>query len=53
VGDTERDVEAGRAIGARVIGVARDDEARSELARAGADAIVDACGEALVRQILS
>ena len=52
VGDTERDVEAGRAIGARVIGVARDDEARRELARAGADAIVDACGEALVRQIV-
>jgi phosphoglycolate phosphatase-like HAD superfamily hydrolase len=52
VGDTERDVRAGRAIGARVVGVATDDEARRELHEAGADAIVDACGEALVAAIL-
>lgn len=51
VGDTERDVQAGRAIGARVIGVARDEEARRELAEAGADAIVEACGEALVHEV--
>jgi phosphoglycolate phosphatase len=51
VGDTERDVQAGRAIGARVIGVARDEEARRELADAGADAIVEACGEALVHEV--
>lgn len=53
VGDTDRDVLAGRAIGARVIGVALDARARAELEAAGADAIVDACGNALVDRILS
>ena len=51
VGDTERDVQAGRAIGARVVGLARDEEARRELAQAGADAIVETCGEALVHAV--
>lgn len=53
VGDTEHDVRAGHAVGARVVGVAKDDEAKSELRNAGADAIVDACGDALVRAILA
>lgn len=53
VGDTEHDVTAGRAIGARVVGVATGDASRSELAAAGADVIVDGCGEALVRAVLS
>ena len=52
VGDTERDVLAARALGARAIGVATDDAARAELEAAGADAIVGACGDALVREIL-
>ena len=52
VGDTERDVHAGRAIGARVVGVATDDAARRELREAGADAIVETCGDALVAAIL-
>lgn len=52
VGDTDRDVLAGRAVGARVIGVAVDDASRLELSTAGADAIVPSCGEALVARIL-
>ncbi len=52
VGDTEHDVLAGRAIGARVVGVARDEVARAELRAAGADAIVDECGDELVRAVL-
>jgi phosphoglycolate phosphatase-like HAD superfamily hydrolase len=52
VGDTEHDVAAGRALGARVVGVATDDASRAELSAAGADAIVDTCGEALVRAAL-
>jgi phosphoglycolate phosphatase-like HAD superfamily hydrolase len=52
VGDTEHDVTAARAVGARVIGVAIDDRARRELEAAGADAIVGECGEALVSAIL-
>jgi phosphoglycolate phosphatase-like HAD superfamily hydrolase len=51
VGDTEFDVRAGRAVGARVVGVAVSEGARAELQEAGADAIVDACGEELVRAI--
>jgi phosphoglycolate phosphatase len=51
VGDTEHDVGAGRAIGARVVGVAATGAARVELAAAGADEIVDACGPALVAAI--
>jgi phosphoglycolate phosphatase-like HAD superfamily hydrolase len=51
VGDTEHDVSAGRAIGARVVGVAIRSDARAELAAAGADAIVETCGDALLRAI--
>jgi phosphoglycolate phosphatase-like HAD superfamily hydrolase len=51
VGDTEFDVRAGRAAGARVVGVAISDGARAELTRAGADVIVEACGEELARAI--
>jgi phosphoglycolate phosphatase-like HAD superfamily hydrolase len=53
VGDTRHDVEAGRAAGARVVGVATDEESRAELAAAGADAIVSACGEELVRAVMA
>jgi phosphoglycolate phosphatase-like HAD superfamily hydrolase len=53
VGDTERDVRAGRAVGARVVGVAIDDAARAELLAAGADAIVPECGTALVDAVLA
>jgi phosphoglycolate phosphatase-like HAD superfamily hydrolase len=52
VGDTEHDVRAGRAVGARVVGVAMDALARAELEAAGADAIVDTCGDALVCEAL-
>jgi phosphoglycolate phosphatase len=52
VGDIEHDVFAGRAIGARVVGVAKDESSRAELRAAGADAIVDACGDELVRAAL-
>jgi phosphoglycolate phosphatase len=51
VGDTEFDVRAGRAVGARVVGIAISEAARAELQEAGADAIVVACGEELVRAI--
>lgn len=53
VGDTEHDVRAARAVGARVVGVAATARARLELEAAGADAIVDACGEALVSAVLA
>jgi phosphoglycolate phosphatase len=53
VGDTKHDVAAGRAVNARVVGVAASEEARAELAAAGADAIVDACGDALLREVLA
>jgi phosphoglycolate phosphatase len=53
IGDTEHDVRAGRAVGARVVGVATDDHARAELMAAGADAIVDTCGDALLREVLA
>jgi phosphoglycolate phosphatase len=53
VGDTDRDVHAGRAIGARVVGVATSDVARAELETAGADAIVTGCGPALVEAVLA
>jgi phosphoglycolate phosphatase-like HAD superfamily hydrolase len=52
VGDTRHDVEAGRAAGARVVGVATDEESYAELAAAGADAIVRACGEELVKAVM-
>jgi HAD superfamily hydrolase (TIGR01549 family) len=51
VGDTEHDVRAARAIGARVVGVATSEDARRELAQSGADAIVDECGDSLVDAI--
>ncbi len=51
VGDTRLDVEAARAIGAKVVGVAATVSAREELEEARADAIVEACGEALVAAI--
>jgi phosphoglycolate phosphatase len=51
VGDTEHDVQAARAIGARAVGVAATSAARIELAAAGADRIVDACGPDLVAAI--
>ncbi len=53
VGDTDRDVHAARAIGARVVGVATNDSGRHELEAAGVDAIVDGCGPALVRAVLA
>lgn len=53
VGDTEHDVVAGRAAGARVVGVATNEASRAELRAAGADAIVDACGDALVDAVLA
>jgi phosphoglycolate phosphatase len=53
VGDTELDVRAGRAIGARVVGVAHDGKTHDELVEAGADAIVTACGEALVAAVFA
>lgn len=51
VGDTEHDVRAARAVGARVVGVATSDEARLELVAAGADAIVTTCGDELVNAV--
>ena len=53
VGDTDRDVQAARAIGARVIGVATHRSSRAELAAAGADAIVEGCGPSLVTAVLN
>jgi phosphoglycolate phosphatase-like HAD superfamily hydrolase len=53
VGDTEHDVRAGRAVGARVVGVAADHESRAELEAAGADAIVGTCGEELVARVIA
>jgi phosphoglycolate phosphatase-like HAD superfamily hydrolase len=44
IGDTRLDVDAARAIGASVVGVAATEDARLELEQAGADAIVDDCG---------
>jgi phosphoglycolate phosphatase-like HAD superfamily hydrolase len=52
VGDTEHDVRAGRALGARVVGVATDSHARAELAAAGADVIVETCDDDLVEAVL-
>ena len=53
VGDTDRDVLAARAIGARIVGVATSDASRAELEGAGADTIVAGCGPALVDAILA
>lgn len=52
VGDTDLDVRAGRAIGARVVGVATNEASLNELRAAGADAIVESCGDALVAAVL-
>jgi phosphoglycolate phosphatase len=51
IGDTEHDVRAARAVGARVIGVAASETARLELEAAGADAIVSRCGDDLVNAV--
>jgi phosphoglycolate phosphatase-like HAD superfamily hydrolase len=53
VGDTEHDVRAARAIGARVVGIGTDAESRAELEAAGADAVVDGCDDNLVRAVLA
>jgi phosphoglycolate phosphatase-like HAD superfamily hydrolase len=53
VGDTDRDVLAARAIGARVVGVATNEASWAELTAAGADAIVATCGDDLVAAILN
>jgi phosphoglycolate phosphatase len=52
VGDTEHDVRAARAVGARVVGVAHHPEARAELEAAGADAIVETCNDDLLTAVL-
>jgi phosphoglycolate phosphatase-like HAD superfamily hydrolase len=51
IGDTEHDVSAARAIGAKVVGVAASESALDELRRAGADAIVADCGLELVEAL--
>jgi phosphoglycolate phosphatase-like HAD superfamily hydrolase len=51
VGDTVHDVDAARAVSAAVVGVAVSPASRRELEEAGADAIVDACGDELVEAI--
>ena len=51
IGDTEHDVRAGRAVGARVVGVALTKAARVELEAARADAIVSTCGDELVNAV--
>ena len=51
IGDTEHDVRAGRAVGARVVGVAMSAAARAELEAARADAIVSTCGDELVNAV--
>jgi len=53
VGDTKQDVDAARAVGALVVGVAVNEATRRELVESGADAIVDACGPELVAAIFS
>ena len=53
LGDTRQDVEAARHVGGKVVGVAVNEPTRAELLEAGADAIVDSCGPALVEAIFS
>jgi phosphoglycolate phosphatase-like HAD superfamily hydrolase len=53
VGDTMHDVAAARAIGARVVGVAMNEQARSELHTHGADVVVDECGADVVDAVTS
>ncbi len=43
IGDTRQDVEAARATGSLVVGVALNEATRRELEESGADAIVSAC----------
>jgi phosphoglycolate phosphatase-like HAD superfamily hydrolase len=52
VGDTEFDVLAARAAGARCVGVAISAAARTELEHTKIPAIVDDCGDALVEAVL-
>lgn len=52
VGDTRLDVEAARAVGARVVGVAVNEASRRELEEAGAEAIVEGFGDGLVAAVL-
>ena len=52
VGDTEHDVRAARAVGARAVGVAMNEASGAELVAAGADAIVRTCGDELVNAVL-
>jgi phosphoglycolate phosphatase len=51
IGDTVHDVRAGRAVGARVVGVAISEASRHELEAAGADAVTDTCGDELVNAV--
>lgn len=53
IGDTSEDVKAARAVGARCVGVAINAATHAELVAAGADAIVDGCGDALVEAIFT
>jgi phosphoglycolate phosphatase len=53
IGDTRQDVEAARAVSGKVVGVAWNEPTRQELLDAGADAIVESCGAALVEAIFS
>jgi phosphoglycolate phosphatase-like HAD superfamily hydrolase len=53
VGDTEHDVSAARALGARVVGVASRAGARAELETAGADVVVPECGDELVSALIT
>jgi phosphoglycolate phosphatase-like HAD superfamily hydrolase len=51
VGDTEFDVMAARAVGARCVGIANGDAARAELEAAGADEIAVECGKELLEAV--
>lgn len=51
VGDTEHDVTAARAVGAKAVGVAMNESSRRELEAAGADVIVAACGAELIEAV--
>ncbi|GAC1352528.1 MAG: hypothetical protein NVSMB1_16300 [Polyangiales bacterium] len=51
VGDTPHDIEGARAVGARAVGVGTTESARRELTAAGADAVVETCGDALIEAI--
>ncbi|MEA2063426.1 MAG: HAD hydrolase-like protein, partial [Gemmatimonadota bacterium] len=55
IGDTQKDIEAGRAIGARTVAVATGPVSAEDLASAGPDLLVDnfASGAETVRQFFS